>query len=437
MPPATRPTWRAASPLVYYYLAFLHEQQGRHGAGRRTLLPGGADARRLLLPVPGRVGRGSAGRDCPQRRPTRRRTTTWATCSTISSRRRPSSAGSSRVEHRRLVRDGAPQSGLGLLSHEERRGQGDRQLRAGGRLQRAATRGCSPSWTSSTSWATPSPRSVWPCWRRTMRPWSSGTTAQLREIMVQVLAGRYDEAIDVARQEPLPRPRRRRGDSRRLRRRPPAAGHQPAQGGQAQGRLSPISWRRPSTRRTSPSASPKNDPRAAQIAYYAGLCLRGDGRCREGQAVLHEGRGPAEPAAGRADSPRGPLLPGPVHEEAGSGRRGRTAIFDELIKTGTERLTRGEDADFFAKFGEQQTRQAQQASAHYTLGLGYLGKGDAQGGPHRVRDGREAQRQPRLGPDAGGGAAVGAGDCAVPGVTRWYHRGLPRRCRTRGTVGCS
>lgn len=51
-------------------------------------------------------------------------------------------------------------------------------------------------------------------------------------------------------------------------------------------------------------------------------------------------------------------------------------IFDELIKAGQDRLTREETADFFAKFGEQEARQGRQASAHYLVGLGHLAKGD-------------------------------------------------------------
>ena len=51
------------------------------------------------------------------------------------------------------------------------------------------------------------------------------------------------------------------------------------------------------------------------------------------------------------------------------------AIFDELIQSGTQRIERDEETDFFAKFGEQQARQARRASAHYILGLGYLGAG--------------------------------------------------------------
>ena len=51
-------------------------------------------------------------------------------------------------------------------------------------------------------------------------------------------------------------------------------------------------------------------------------------------------------------------------------------IFDDLIKTGKDRLARDEATDFFAKFGERESPQARQASAHYLIGLGYLGKGD-------------------------------------------------------------
>ena len=50
-------------------------------------------------------------------------------------------------------------------------------------------------------------------------------------------------------------------------------------------------------------------------------------------------------------------------------------VYDELVKTGRKRLEENESSDFFAKFGEQQTRQAQSASAHYVLGLGLLGQG--------------------------------------------------------------
>ena len=38
-------------------------------------------------------------------------------------------------------------------------------------------------------------------------------------------------------------------------------------------------------------------------------------------------------------------------------------------------LEKGESLDFFAKFGEREDRATRMASAHYLVGLGYMGKG--------------------------------------------------------------
>jgi tetratricopeptide (TPR) repeat protein len=53
-------------------------------------------------------------------------------------------------------------------------------------------------------------------------------------------------------------------------------------------------------------------------------------------------------------------------------------IFDQLISTGQEKLTEDMGMDFFAKFGEQQSREVRMASAHYITGLGYAGNGQMQ-----------------------------------------------------------
>ena len=50
-------------------------------------------------------------------------------------------------------------------------------------------------------------------------------------------------------------------------------------------------------------------------------------------------------------------------------------IFDDLIKTGRQRLSNRQSGDIFAKFGEGQLAEARQASAHFIQGLGYRGKG--------------------------------------------------------------
>ena len=51
-----------------------------------------------------------------------------------------------------------------------------------------------------------------------------------------------------------------------------------------------------------------------------------------------------------------------------------TEIFDRLIKIGNERIEEDVSLDFFAKFGEREDQAARMASAHYLVGLGYLGK---------------------------------------------------------------
>ena len=55
-------------------------------------------------------------------------------------------------------------------------------------------------------------------------------------------------------------------------------------------------------------------------------------------------------------------------------------IFDSLIKSGQDAvLSKGSGRpDYFAKFGEKESREAQMAQGHYVLGLGYLGSGKRQ-----------------------------------------------------------
>ena len=55
-------------------------------------------------------------------------------------------------------------------------------------------------------------------------------------------------------------------------------------------------------------------------------------------------------------------------------------IFDGLIKSGHEALASSDTGrpDYFAKFGERETKEARMAQGHYVLGLGYLGSGKRQ-----------------------------------------------------------
>jgi tetratricopeptide (TPR) repeat protein len=115
---------------------------------------------------------------------------------------------------------------------------------------------------------------------------------------------------------------------------------------------------------------PRFDRRAPQVAYHIG--------------AAHEALGQAEAAreffAKSADQRGAGSDPQARYCQALALRKlGRTdeaaKVFDDLIATGEKRLSEGEAADFFAKFGEKETRAQRLASAHFTLGLGYLGKG--------------------------------------------------------------
>ena len=64
-----------------------------------------------------------------------------------------------------------------------------------------------------------------------------------------------------------------------------------------------------------------------------------------------------------------------AHRELGQDARA-AECFDGLIRSGKERLESPAKADFFAKFGVQQSDRVRKARAHYLIGLGKLGKGD-------------------------------------------------------------
>ncbi len=114
---------------------------------------------------------------------------------------------------------------------------------------------------------------------------------------------------------------------------------------------------------------PVKDPRAAQVAYYT--------------AVAHDALEHAEVARGffqqSVDSGKTVRTSSAQFYQALSLQRlGRSSeaqkILARLVETGQRRLEEDGSADFFAKFGEQETRRTSAANAHYLLGLGFLGQ---------------------------------------------------------------
>jgi tetratricopeptide (TPR) repeat protein len=116
---------------------------------------------------------------------------------------------------------------------------------------------------------------------------------------------------------------------------------------------------------------PKNDRRAPQVAYYTGTAYEASGDVKTAKEYYQKTanqRGTSQWQETRFY--QGLALGKLGQEDAGN------KIFDELIEAGKAKLSQKIEVDFFAKFGEQQSAEAQKASAHYILGLGYLGKGE-------------------------------------------------------------
>ena len=193
--------------------------------------------------------------------------------------------------------------------------------------------------------------------------------ALLREIMVLVLAGRYETAIDYLDGNYFHAREGAEGirdvyvDAHLLR------GAELMQAGDSARALRHFERAAEYPENLS-IGRPKQDRRALQILYLTAKACEalGDGsraaRLRE-QAAAPAGGGPAHDSSFyQALSLRELGKP----EEA-------AAIFAELVQAGERRLAEGEPADFFAKFGEQETRRARTAAAHCTVALGMLGQG--------------------------------------------------------------
>lgn len=115
---------------------------------------------------------------------------------------------------------------------------------------------------------------------------------------------------------------------------------------------------------------PRNDRRAAQVAYYIGIAYEALGDEVQASEFFRKASG----QKGTSQWPETRFYQGLACDKLGR-EEAADEIFDGLIETWNKILSQGAPTDFFAKFGERQGHEARQASAHYSLGLGYLGKG--------------------------------------------------------------
>ena len=118
---------------------------------------------------------------------------------------------------------------------------------------------------------------------------------------------------------------------------------------------------------------PKNDPRAVQVAYYTGLAHAALDNSVEAKQHFTQAARQADGSARREPQFYQAMALVELGKQAAAGE-----IFDALIRNGNQRLTSGRSSDFFAKFGQQETRQTRAAAAHFAIGLGFLGQGQTE-----------------------------------------------------------
>ena len=111
---------------------------------------------------------------------------------------------------------------------------------------------------------------------------------------------------------------------------------------------------------------PLHDPKVARTEYWLGTAC-----ARLGDA--DEARTHYELAAAQdAGSTEFRFHKGQALMELGKEAEA-VPLFEALLADGKKQIEEGGSVDFFAKFGERQSAQAQLAQAHYLAGLGYLG----------------------------------------------------------------
>jgi len=115
---------------------------------------------------------------------------------------------------------------------------------------------------------------------------------------------------------------------------------------------------------------PKNDRRAPQVNYYIGAAYEALGYLENAEEFYEKS---AEQKY-TSEWVETQYYQGLAYRALGQEEKSKQ-IFNKLIKNGQDMLKESITMDFFAKFGERETKEARMASAHYIIGLGYLGSG--------------------------------------------------------------
>ncbi len=118
---------------------------------------------------------------------------------------------------------------------------------------------------------------------------------------------------------------------------------------------------------------PKNDKRAPQVAYFIAAAYQAVGDNEKAKDLYSR----AAEQKQTSQWPETQYYQALAFQQLGQKDKAKE-IFAELIDTGKEKLAEDISMDFFSGFGEHQSKETRMADAHYTIGLGYLGRGETQ-----------------------------------------------------------
>ena len=119
------------------------------------------------------------------------------------------------------------------------------------------------------------------------------------------------------------------------------------------------------------SAARKEDSRSPQINYFIGLAYEALGKKKEAKSYFTlSTEQKVEP------SDYVGYYQGLSFQKLGNNERA-AANFNSLITEGENRINKGSDIDFFAKFGEREAENVRLSNAYLLKGLGYKGLGDS------------------------------------------------------------
>ena len=120
---------------------------------------------------------------------------------------------------------------------------------------------------------------------------------------------------------------------------------------------------------------PYHESRRPEVDYWLGVAYGKLGNSAESMEMFRQAVSAPGPEQGR-EQPEMLYYAGLAAQKLGRSAEA-TRFFGELIGKGDEALATRPEADYFAKFGQRRSRRLRLAEAHYVIGLGKLGMGEA------------------------------------------------------------